>query len=226
MPPSSPHATWKLAEQTVQAKCQLSAYCPFAPNVLNCLLPNNGAGPCKWFLLCRMAQCEAMLAEGTGGTLEEEGVDLPGTSMLSSAGFCNTWLLGYPAPAVSGGQWHRHILKGRSLLNSLTEQGCWCNTSERMASLQPLQTASPGLGRADSQRVLLTQHVQPAVLLPSEPQLHPVQQGLSLSFAGGVFLEVVAAPNTCSSSVLWRSSYSLLASPPWARSPATFHFFY
>lgn len=63
-----------------------------------------------------MVQCEAMLAEGTGRTLAEEGVGLPGTSMLSSAGFCNTWLLGCPVPAVHGGQWRMAPPQGQDPL--------------------------------------------------------------------------------------------------------------
>lgn len=58
---------------------------------LHCLLCNSGAGPYKISLA--MTMMFILLAEGTGGTLQEQRAPLPGSRLFSFASCIYMWLL-------------------------------------------------------------------------------------------------------------------------------------
>lgn len=147
-----------------------------------------------------MARCGALLAEGPAGTLEEGGVCLPGTSVLLSAGFFNTWFPWHPAAAVHGGQQYRAPPQGQESPEQPHRAVLLMQHSQRMASPEPSRQLLP-VQEGPIPRVLLAWSPQPTALLPSEPQLHPILQGMDLSSVGGSLLGVVAAPNTRYSSL-------------------------
>lgn len=87
-----------------------------------------------------------LLAEGPGGTLEEGGVCLPGTHMLFSAGFFNTWFPWHPAAAVHCGQQESPQQPHRVVL--------LMQHSQRMASSKPPRQLLP-VQKGQIPRVLL-----------------------------------------------------------------------
>lgn len=144
-----------------------------------------------------MARCGMLLAEGPGGTLEEGGVCLPGTSVLLSAGFFNTWFPWRPAAAVHSGQ---GTSPRAGVLWTASQSSAADATLPRNGFPRTLQAASSCTGGADSQSsVGLEPPANCSAAQWTTAAPHPTGYGSQLCW--GESFRVVAAPNTCYSSL-------------------------